>query len=110
MANYPTALTSPGFDFSVLLRNTLTYGILETIGMIIACTLVSYSFARLRWPGRDIFFVLILATMMIPGTVTMIPIYIIFRHLGWIDSYCAADRARPSSAAPSTSSCCASSS
>jgi ABC-type glycerol-3-phosphate transport system permease component len=81
--NYPTALTAPGFDFPVLLRNTLTYGILETIGIVIACTLVSYSFARLRWPGRDFFFVLTLASMMIPGTVTMIPVFIMFKHLGW---------------------------
>jgi multiple sugar transport system permease protein len=81
--NYPTALTAKGFNFPVLLKNTLTYGVLETIGIIIACTLVSYSFARLRWPGRNIFFVLTLATMMIPDTVTLIPVFVMFKHLGW---------------------------
>ncbi len=81
--NYPTALTAPGFDFPVLLRNTLTYAVLETIGIVIATTLVAYSFSRLRWPGRNILFILTLATMMIPDTVTLIPVFVMFRRMGW---------------------------
>jgi multiple sugar transport system permease protein len=83
-ANYPEALTMPGFDFPVLLRNTLIYGIIETIGILISCVLAAYAFSRLRWPGRDFFFIVTLASMMIPGTVTMIPTFIIFKDLGWI--------------------------
>ncbi len=82
--NYAEAMRMPGFNFPVLLRNTLVYAIVESIGIIISCVLVAYSFARLRWPGRDFFFILTLATMMIPGTVTLIPTFIIFKELGWI--------------------------
>jgi ABC-type glycerol-3-phosphate transport system permease component len=82
-ANYPSTMTAPGFNFPVLLRNTLTYGIIETIGIVISCTLVAYSFARMRWPGRDLCFILTLASMMIPGTVTLVPVFILFKHLGW---------------------------
>ncbi len=82
--NYAEAMQMPGFDFPILLRNTLIYAIVESIGIVISCVLVAYSFARLRWPGRDFFFILTLATMMIPGTVTLIPTFIIFKELGWI--------------------------
>jgi multiple sugar transport system permease protein len=83
-ANYLEAMTIPGFDFPVLLKNTLVYCVAETFGMVLSCVLVAYSFARLRWPSRDFFFILTLATMMIPGTVTLIPTFIIFKDLGWI--------------------------
>jgi multiple sugar transport system permease protein len=83
-ANYPEAMSMPGFDFPVLLKNTLLYGVIETIGILISCVLAAYAFSRLRWPGRDFFFIVTLASMMIPGTVTMIPTFIIFKDLGWI--------------------------
>jgi multiple sugar transport system permease protein len=47
---------------------------------------VAYAFARLRWPGRDILFLVLLGTMMLPGAVTMIPRFIIFKELGWVDT------------------------
>jgi multiple sugar transport system permease protein len=61
--------------------NTLIITISGTIGMVFSTALVGYSFARLRWPGRDILFALVLATMMLPGVVTMIPQFIIFSRL-----------------------------
>jgi len=85
-ANYPETMTASDFNFPVLLKNTLTYGVIETFGIVISCTLVAYSFARMRWPGRDLFFILTLATMMVPGPVTLVPVYILFKHLGWIGS------------------------
>ena len=85
-ANYPETLTTPGFNFPLLLRNTLAYGVFETLGIVISCTLVAYSFARMRWPGRDLCFILTLASMMIPGTVTLVPVFIFFKQLGWIGS------------------------
>jgi ABC-type glycerol-3-phosphate transport system permease component len=84
--NYPETMTAPGFDFPTLLKNTLTYGIVETFGIVISCTLVAYSFARMRWPGRNLFFVLTLATMMVPSAVTLVPEFLIFRRLGWTGS------------------------
>ena len=85
-SNYPETLTAPGFPFLNLLKNTLVYGVNETIGIVISCTLAAYAFSRLRWPGRDTCFILTLASMMIPGTVTLIPTFLVFRWLGWTGS------------------------
>ena len=85
-SNYPTAMTSPGFDFPVLLKNTLIYAVVETFGIVISCILAAYSFARMRWPGRDFFFILTLASMMIPGVVTLVPLFVMFSRMGWTNS------------------------
>ena len=82
-ANYYDTLTAPDFPFLLLLKNTLTYGVIETFGIIISCTLAAYGFSRLRWPGRDLAFIATLASMMIPGTVTLIPTFLVFKWLGW---------------------------
>ena len=66
--------------------NTIYITILSILGTILSSSLVAYSFARLRWPGRDTLFVILLATMMLPGAVTMIPVFLIFRWLGWVDT------------------------
>ena len=57
--------------------------VLNVLGNIFSCSLVAYAFARLQWPGRDLGFGLMLATLMIPPQVTMIPYFLIIRHLGW---------------------------
>ena len=59
---------------------------LNVLGSVLSCSLVAYGFARLRWPGRDAVFVLVLATMMLPGQVTMIPGFVVFRTLGWYNT------------------------
>jgi multiple sugar transport system permease protein len=74
--------------FSLYLYNTVVrYAIPYVIGVLISNTLVAYSFGRLKWPGRDVLFSLCLMTMMIPGQVTMVPMFIIFKWLGWVNSY-----------------------
>ena len=60
---------------------------LATIGTVISTAFVAYSFARLRWPERDLVFSLCLATMMLPGVVTLVPTFLIFRNLGWLDTF-----------------------
>ena len=70
----------------VFLGNTLFLTILSVVGTLLSSSLVAYSFARLRWPGQNLLFVVLLATMMIPGAVTMMPQFLIFRSLGWIDT------------------------
>ena len=84
-SNYAQALTV--LPFALFFRNTLITTIVPIIGVLISCSLTAYSFSRLRWPGRDICFLLVLATMMLPGQVTMIPKFILFRYLGWIDTF-----------------------
>jgi multiple sugar transport system permease protein len=68
------------------LGNTLIVTALSMAAVLLSSSLVAFSFARLRWPGRDALFVLLLATMMLPAAVTMIPTFLIYRHLGWIDT------------------------
>jgi multiple sugar transport system permease protein len=73
--------------FGLWFVNTMKYCIPSTIGVLLSSVLVSYSFSRIRWWGRDILFFICIATMMIPFQVQMIPLYIIFRKLQWINSY-----------------------
>jgi len=67
--------------------NTLYLVIAILIGTLLSNSLIAYGFARLRAPDRDFLFIVLLATMMLPGQVTMIPMYLIFAKLGWIDTY-----------------------
>lgn len=83
--NYLDVLTRRPFGLWFL--NTLQYCVPSTAGALISSGLVAYSFSRIRWWGRDVLFFLCISTMMIPFQVQMIPLYIIFRHLGWVNSY-----------------------
>src|SRR5690606_14378874 len=67
--------------------NTFYVTFMALLGTIISATLVAYRFARFRYPGRDLFFFVTLATMMLPVEVTLIPTYLLFNKLGWIDTY-----------------------
>jgi multiple sugar transport system permease protein len=74
--------------FNLYLFNTIfRYAIPVTIGTVISSSLVAYGFSRIRFAGRDLLFAICLATMMIPFQVTMVPLFIIFKKLGWINSY-----------------------
>lgn len=70
----------------VYLKNTLILVIMGVIGTILSCSIVAYSFSRLKFPGKDKMFNILLATMMLPGAVTMLPQFLIYRTLGWVDS------------------------
>jgi multiple sugar transport system permease protein len=65
-------------------KNTLTICVLAAIGTTLSSALVAYSFTRMEWPGRDILFGLTLATMMVPFPVLMVPLYGMFKTLGWV--------------------------
>lgn len=70
----------------VYLRNSLILVVMGVIGTVLSCSIVAYGFARLKFPGRQMAFGVMLATMMLPGAVTMLPSFLIFRWLGWIDT------------------------
>ncbi|MEH7305656.1 carbohydrate ABC transporter permease [Neobacillus drentensis] len=72
--------------FTQFLTNSLTVTILATLGQIVSSSLVAYGFARFTFKGRDFLFMVLLATMMIPWEVTMIPLYMEFNFLGWINT------------------------
>ena len=74
-------------NFPQLLFNTIVIAIIGTIGTVLSCTLVAYGFARFRFPGRDRLFQVMVATIFIPGTVTLIPTYILFLNLGWVGTW-----------------------
>lgn len=74
--------------FARYFLNTTLFTLAVVFGTVVSCSLAAYGFARLRFPGRDALFVVLLATMMIPGMVTLIPQFILFTNvLGWGNSY-----------------------
>ncbi len=85
--NFMRVLSYPGFPFGRFLLNSLFYAGSVTVGTTISCAAVAYGFARTRFPGRDLLFVITLATMMIPSIVTFIPTYVLFKHFGLIGTY-----------------------
>lgn len=83
--NYPDALTEMPFDRYV--ANTLFITISNMIGVLLSSSLAAYAFARLRFPCRDIVFWILLCTLMLPQAVILIPRYIEFRNLDWVDTW-----------------------
>jgi multiple sugar transport system permease protein len=79
--NFTTAWTQ--LDFPKLLRNTAGIAILSTIGAVVSSALVAYGFARFRFPGRNVLFIILIATIILPFQVTLLPQYVIFTWLGW---------------------------
>lgn len=84
-SNFPEALTYVPFGRYAL--NTLFIAVMVIIGHLLSCTLVAYGFARFRAPGKNALFLVLLATMMLPYPVTMVPIYILFSRLRWVNTF-----------------------
>ena len=72
--------------FVGLFLNSMRITLAVTFGQLVSCSLAGYAFARLRFPGRDLLFLLLLASLMVPGQVTIIPIFLLMRDLGLIDN------------------------
>jgi len=83
--NYPAALSS--FPFLQTGLNTMLIVVGVEIGRLLSASLAAYAFSRVRIPGRQVLFMLVLSTMMLPYHITLIPQYIIFRDLGWLNSF-----------------------
>lgn len=92
-SNYPRAMEKIGLDGSSVLprfpplSNTIVITVLTIAGQILSCSMVGFGFARFRFRGRGPLFMLMLSTMMLPAQVTMIPVFILFRAAGLIDSF-----------------------
>lgn len=82
--NYSAVWNDRTVQFPLYLRNTLIVASLGVVGMTLSSAVVAYGLSRVRWRGRGVVFFLIVATMMIPFPVLMVPLYLIFRELGWI--------------------------
>lgn len=85
--NYRNVLTNPNVSFLAFLKNTTIISLLGTIGTLFSSACVAYAFARLKFPGKDRLFLILLATMMLPGIVTMIPSYVMFAKIRWVDTF-----------------------
>ena len=83
--NYAEAWFSAPFTRYAI--NTFLYASVVTVATVISNGFVAYGFSKLRFPGRDVLFVVLLSTMMIPGMVTMFPQYVLFSKLGWVGTY-----------------------
>ena len=73
--------------FLLYLRNTTVITVLTIVGTVLSSALVAYAFACLRWPGRDALFLFVIATMMLPLQVIMIPLFVLFKEFGWLNTY-----------------------
>ena len=74
-------------EYPRLLFNTVAIAVIGTVGTILSCTLVAYGFARFRFPGRNLLFILVIATIFLPSTVTIIPEYFVFNKIGWVGTW-----------------------
>jgi multiple sugar transport system permease protein len=81
-ANYPEALSA--MPFAVYFGNTVWIALWNVAGILLSCVPVAYGLSRIEWSGRNVLLVLVLATMMLPYPVTMLPLYLVFRTVGWV--------------------------
>ncbi|MBI2942527.1 MAG: carbohydrate ABC transporter permease [Chloroflexi bacterium] len=73
--------------FGTFTRNSLIVAFVVTVGQTLSAAGVAYGFARFRFPGRDFLFVVLLSTLMLPQQVTIIPLFLIYKNLGWLDTF-----------------------
>lgn len=84
-SNYPTVWNMA--NLGLYFRNTVIVTVFTTLGQTITCSMAAFAFARLEFKGRDVIFLVYLGTMMIPIQVTLIPLFMIMREFGWINTY-----------------------
>jgi len=85
IANYVETWQS--LPFATFFRNTIVLTVGRLLPLLFSCSLVAYGFARLRAPRRNFLFILMLSTMMLPAQVTMIPLFILFAKIGWVNTF-----------------------
>lgn len=85
LSNFAEVLTR--VPFHVYALNTFIIVSLVMLGTLFSCSFAAYGFARLRAPGRDLIFMLVLATLMLPGAVTLVPTYLLFNAVGWVGTF-----------------------
>lgn len=86
-SNYTEGWTALQFPFDLYLVNSVVIVVLSILGNLLSCSLAAYAFARLNFRGRKLFFALTLGTMMLPGHVLLVPQYIVFAKMGWLNTY-----------------------
>src|SRR3954469_2333625 len=84
-SNYPKTVTY--VPFFLYLRNTLIISLSSMVGVVASSSLAAYSLARIHWPGRQVLFLMTIATLMLPFQVTLIPVFLVFKNLGWVGDF-----------------------
>lgn len=85
--NYVNVLNSPDIQFILFFWNSVKIAGIITIAQLLTCSMAGFAFGRLRFPGRDLIFGLFLASLMVPGTLTLIPSFILIRYLSLMDTH-----------------------
>ncbi len=92
--NYPKTLKGPeatigekSQGFLLYMRNSLFVSIMAVLGQVLSSSLVAFGFARIQFKGREVLFVLLLATLMVPAQVTLIPLFAIYKTVGWVNTF-----------------------
>lgn len=85
--NYSNGWTATSPDFSTFYVNSFVVTALAVVGNVVGCTLTAYAFARLRFRGRNIFFALMIMSLMLPAHALLIPQYVLFFNLGWVNTF-----------------------
>jgi multiple sugar transport system permease protein len=75
------------FPFVQYLTNTLLICAGTVVGTLLSNSLIAYGLSRIQWPGRNLLFILLLGTLLLPYQVTLIPLFILFAHMHWVDTY-----------------------
>lgn len=83
--NFTDVMTQ--LPFARFALNSFFIAMMNIVGHLFSCTVVAFAFARLRFPGRNTLFMLLLATLMIPGQIMLLPRFVVFQWLGWVGSY-----------------------
>lgn len=86
-ANFKLVLENPNAPFFLFFRNSMVIATFTTLGVVLSSSLVAFPFARMQFRGRDRLFVLLLSTMMLPPIITMIPTYVLYKYLHWVDTF-----------------------
>ncbi len=85
--NFREVLSNPNVSFALFLKNTSFLTFISTIGVVLSSSVIAYGFARIEFAGRDRLFLVLLGTMMLPGIVTMIPQYVMYAKIGWVNTF-----------------------
>ena len=87
LANFREVLENPNVSFALFLKNTTFIAVTSTVGVVMTSAMAAFGFARIEFAGRDRLFLVLLATMMLPGIVTMIPTYVMYAQIGWVNTF-----------------------
>jgi multiple sugar transport system permease protein len=85
--NFPEGWNYQNMNFPRWLLNSLFISIVVVVATIVTSSLCAYGFARIRFPGRNVWFMIMLASIMLPSQVTLIPLYIVYFRIGWLDTF-----------------------